>query len=194
MDSPLNVWLVEDNVTYRESVGRLLKRADRNWEISIHGNCETALRAIATETLPHVILLDIRLPGLSGTDGILKFRQLAPHTHIVMLTSSDSRNEIQTAIRNGASGYLLKTSAPERVVDAVREVISGGAPLTPKVASTLLDQIRGTNPETAAHAAETYGLNTREQQTLVFLVNGLTMKEISDRMEVSYHTRRFPFA
>jgi DNA-binding NarL/FixJ family response regulator len=185
----INIWLVEDNVTYRETVGRLLKRADPQWEIGFFANCEIAFDALARQTPPDVMLLDIRLPGVSGVEGIVKFRQLAPSAHIVMLTSSENQDEIRSVIRHGASGYLLKSSAPDRVVDAVREVMAGGAPLTPKVASTILSQLREKNSLGAA--AATFRLNGREQQALILLVEGLATKEIAERMSISYHTVDF---
>jgi DNA-binding NarL/FixJ family response regulator len=150
MKSKLSIWLVEDNATYRESIGRLLKRADPDWEISFFPNCEAAFQALAAGDPPQVMLLDIHLPGISGADGVLRFRQLAPGMQVVMLTSSDNQKHIQSVIRHGASGYLLKTGAPERIIDAIRDVMTGGSPLTPQVASTLLNQMRERNSLTPA--------------------------------------------
>lgn len=189
MELKLKIWLVEDNVTYRESIGRLLKRANPQWEIFFFANCETAVKALAANPHPQVMLLDIRLPGMSGVEGISKFKKIAPETRIVMLTSSDNQMEIQSAIRQGASGYLLKTAAPEKVLESVKEVMEGGAPLTPQVAAAILGQMR--DQDSLNSAAKTYGLNPREQQALVLLVEGLTMKEMSVRMSISYHTIDF---
>lgn len=189
MDLKIKIWLVEDNVTFRESIGRLLKRANPQSEIFFFANCETAVHALAASPHPDVMLLDIRLPGMSGVEGISKFRKIAPETRIVMLTSSDNQTEIQAAIRQGASGYLLKTAAPEKVLESVHEVMQGGAPLTPQVAATILGQMR--DQDSLGSAAKNYGLNPREQEALSLLVEGITMKEMGVRMGISYHTIDF---
>lgn len=189
MDLKIKIWLVEDNVTFRESIGRLLKRANPQSEIFFFANCETAVHALAAGPHPDVMLLDIRLPGMSGVEGISKFRKIAPETRIVMLTSSDNQTEIQAAIRQGASGYLLKTAAPEKVLESVHEVMQGGAPLTPQVAATILGQMR--DQDSLGSAAKNYGLNPREQEALSLLVEGITMKEMGVRMGISYHTIDF---
>ena len=180
---PVAVWLVEDNQTYRNAIARALDHAPGLHCAGAFGCCEDALARMREEEAPQVILLDIGLPGISGLDGIQQFKALAPDTYVMILTVFEDTDKIFRAICAGASGYLLKTSTADKIAQAIREVLGGGAPMTPQIARSVLNlfaRMAGPPPD--------QGLSSREKQTLQFLVQGLTTKEIADRLELSIHT------
>ncbi len=144
----------------------------------------TALRAQPQDELPEVLLLDVGLPGRSGLDVISDVHGLAPECRIVILTVFEDAEKISRAISAGASGYLLKTSRAETVAEAILEASQGGSPMSPKVAASVVQMLaKLTKP-----AAQPVSLSKREQELLALLVEGLTAKEIADRLNVSIHT------
>ena len=179
----INVWLVEDNETYRGAIARTLDCAPGLHCAGAFGSCEDALRQLREDHPPEIILLDIGLPGLSGLDGIQQFKALSPATHVIILTVFEDADKIVRAICAGASGYLLKSSPGDKIAQAIHEVLGGGAPMTPQIARSVLSlfaRLAGPRPE--------QGLSEREKETLEFLVQGLTNKEIADRIGLSIHT------
>ncbi len=181
--TPVNVWLVEDNHTFRNTVARVLSRVD-DMECSQHfSNAEDALDAMMGGGVPDVILLDVELPGQNGIEAVQKIKSLSPSTRVVMLTVFDDHEKVFKAICAGASGYLLKTSSVDRIVEAIHEAVAGGAPMTPQVASCVLQMFsRLVQPK------QDYGLTEREEKVLEFMTQGLIKKEIADKLSVSYHT------
>jgi DNA-binding NarL/FixJ family response regulator len=179
----INVWLVEDNQIYRGALARLLNQASGLRCSSAFGSCGDALRQLREDHPPEVILLDIGLPGLSGLDGIQQFKSLSPTTHVIILTVFEDADKIVRAICAGASGYLLKTSPGDKIAQAIHEVLGGGAPMTPQIARSVLNIFAR-----MATPAPELGLSQREKETIEFLVQGLTTKEIADRLSLSIHT------
>lgn len=183
---PVRVWIVEDNAAYRQSLTRVVQRINPDEPVSTFGNCEEALETLGRNAAPEVLLLDLGLPGMNGIEGLPRFKAAAPNMRIIALTSFDDREWIFKAICAGASGYLLKTTPLSQVTAAISEVMAGGAPMNPEVASVVLNMFaklgagRSGTPE--------YGLSARERETLQGMVDGLTAKEIAARMKVSYHT------
>lgn len=181
--TPISVWLVEDNHTFRQTVARVLKSID-GMDCSRHfGNAEDALEALLGGAVPDVILLDIELPGANGIKAVRQIKSISPATRVVMLTVFDDHDKIFKAICAGASGYLLKTSPIEGIVEAVQQAVEGGAPMAPRVARSVLDMFaRLGSPR------HDYGLTSREQNVLELMTQGLIKKEIAERLAVSYHT------
>lgn len=178
------IWLVEDNATYRRTVGRLIDRLPGFRCAQLFTSCEAALAALTgTSETPEIILLDVGLPGMSGLEGIRHFKERAPGVHVIVLTVFDDREKIFNAICAGASGYLLKTATEERIGEALREVLNGGAPMTASIAQKVLERFS----QLAAPRGE-YGLTAREREILELMVEGLIKKEIADRLSLSYHT------
>lgn len=181
--SPITVWLVEDNETFRNTVARALAKVPTLECSHCFPNAEEALDAMQGGAVANVILLDVELPGINGVEAVSRIRAISPSTRIIMLTVVDSHNKIFNAICAGASGYLLKTSPAGKIIEAIREVHTGGAPMTPQVARSVLDMFaRVTAPRTD------YGLTDREQKILELMIEGLIKKEIADQLSISYHT------
>lgn len=146
-------------------------------------SCEAALAALAGGDPPDAILLDLGLPGISGFEGIPRFRKLAPAVEIVVLTAFDDDEKLFAAIRAGASGYLLKTSSVEEIAAALRQVRAGGSPMTSRIARRVLAFF-----STARPWRTDYGLTPREREVLERLIEGLAKKEIASRLGISLHT------
>lgn len=183
VDPPTSVWLIEDHALLREGLESVLDAAEGlSCPVAVD-SVEAALEALEAGHVPDIVLTDIGLPGMSGIDGARRIRERVPAARIVMLTVHEEDDKVVQAICAGASGYLLKPTSPERVVSAVRDVRDGAAPINGYIAGKVL----GMFARLAAPGPD-YGLTPREKEVLSLLVDGLTMKETADRLDVSYHT------
>ena len=180
----IQVWLIEDNEPYRNSVARVARGVAGENAVKTFSNCEDAIEELGGAVTPEVILLDIGLPGMSGLEAIGRLKELAPSTCILMLTSFDDRDRVFQAICAGASGYLLKSCPAADIGAAIRDVVAGGAPMSPKVARAVLDQFARSN----APAKGDWGLSPREKEVLELMARGRIMKEIGTDLSMSYHT------
>lgn len=180
----ISVWLVEDHEDARRVVTRAINRSHDIACPCAFASCEEALDTLRRQAPPQVVLLDVRLPGMNGIEGIRRIKALAPEVHVLMLTVYDDHEKVFSAICAGASGYLLKTDDPEAVVAAIKNVIVGGAPMNPRVAKLVL----GMFAKLAAPQRAEYGLSEREREILELMVKGLIKKEIADHLGLSYHT------
>jgi len=180
-------WIVEDHDTFRRSLQRLCTAERGLATAPAFANAESmlaVLQRVTDDQKPDVLLLDVGLPGRSGLEIIADVHKHAPQCRIVILTVFEDEDKISRAISAGASGYLLKTSRAETVVEAIIEAAQGGSPMSPKVAASVVKMLaKLTKP-----AAEPVSLSPREHDLLKLLVEGLTAKEIADRMQVSIHT------
>jgi DNA-binding NarL/FixJ family response regulator len=177
------IWLIEDNDSFRNALVRVINHQPSMSCGHDFASCEDALATLAHGRAPDVILLDVGLPGMSGIDGIKRLREAAPEVRIIMLTMFDDHDKVFKSICAGAVGYLLKTTPPDKITDAIREVLEGGAPMNPQVARLVLDRFAAMSAPT-----EGYGLTERERKVLELMVNGLIKKEIADKLSLSYHT------
>lgn len=180
----ISVWLVEDHEDARRVVTRAINRAPDISCPCAFASCEEALESLRRQAPPQVVLLDVRLPGMNGIEGIRRIKAIAPGVHILMLTVYDDHEKVFSAICAGASGYLLKTDDPEAIIAAIKNVISGGAPMNPRVAKMVLNMFA----KMAAPQSAEYGLSEREREILELMVKGLIKKEIADQLKLSYHT------
>jgi DNA-binding NarL/FixJ family response regulator len=179
------VWLVEDNHLFRQGLAKLIDGSDDLACPMAVSTCEEALDALDAGSPPDIVLMDIGLPGMSGIDGTREIKRRSPATRVIMLTVQEEDASVFRAICAGASGYLLKPTAAERIVEAIRNVRKGAAPINGYIARKILEMFsRFTPPPTE----QSYGLTKREKQILALLVDGLTMKQIAQELTVSYHT------
>jgi DNA-binding NarL/FixJ family response regulator len=186
MNKLISVMLVEDNPEYRAVVNLAL---DDEKEIELEaefGTAEIALRGLLDESVskPNVILLDLRLPGMSGLDALPYFREYSPNSKVIILTQSDREVDVLQAIKSGASGYLLKSATVQEILNGVRTVIEGGAILDSSVAKFILQNLQDRLPIEKVDI----DLSHRELEILELLGNGLVKKQIADKLQIGYST------
>ena len=175
--------MIEDNNAFRNTLSQLLNQTDDIRCTRSFPACEDALALLTKGSTADVILLDVQLPGMNGIDGLRKIKALAPATSVVMLTVFEDHDRVFRAICAGASGYLIKASPLDRIVEAIHQVKAGGSPMSPRVATSVLAMFaRMAAPQTD------FGLTERDRQVLELMRDGLAKKEIAARMELSFHT------
>jgi DNA-binding NarL/FixJ family response regulator len=178
-----NIWLVEDNAHFRRSMRWLINRTPGLQCNHVFESCEEALAKLELEVKPELILLDINLPGMSGIQGIEKIKLLSPSTQIVILTVYDDNEKVFDALCAGASGYLLKDSSPEKIINSIEEAMAGGAPMSIPIAHKVLEIFSHLKPKKTD-----YGLTVREKELLQLVTSGLTRQQIADKLFISFHT------
>jgi DNA-binding NarL/FixJ family response regulator len=191
---PIRVAIVEDDRTLREGLAALIDGAGGFRCRQTFGSVEAAASAARSGLLetPDVLFLDIGLPGIQGTLGAALFRELLPSTAIVMFTVYDDHDRIFEALCNGAAGYLLKRTRPERILEAIRDARDGGSPMSPEIARRVVDQFRRPPSPKTATGSDTPApaLSDGERRVLKLLVEGHSYQECADALEISVNTVR----
>jgi len=183
---PLAVAIVEDQREIREGLAALVNGTQRYRCTGSFRTMEEALDRLR-EPLPDVILVDIGLPGMSGIDGIRRLRERHPTIAPLVLTIHDDDERIFDAICAGACGYLLKKTPPARLLEDMREVANGGAPMSPEVARRVIALFREIRPPERAD----YHLTAHEIRLLRLLVDGHNYKTAAEQVGVSVNTISF---
>ena len=182
------VAIIEDDAPNREIWAEWVDRSTDFKCIAQFGSVEAALPKIP-ELQPRIVLSDINLPGLSGIEGVRKLKPLLPNTQFVMLTVYEDADHIFEALAAGATGYMLKDTKRTQLLEALREVMAGGSPMSANIARKVVQSFqRPVSPSPAAPAAETENLSPRESEVLDLLAQGLLYKEISEKLGVSMPT------
>ena len=184
MHMEIKVAIFEDNRSLRESLVQLINNAEG---LSCTGAFADANRLVSSirSSEPDVILMDIKMPGLSGIEAAREIRGRYPAVRILMQTVFEDNDKIFAAICAGANGYLLKNIEPHKIIEAIREVFSGGAPMTGAVAILVLQMIRH---QATGENAEFIALSEREKEILALLVKGKTYKMIAAECFISIAT------
>jgi DNA-binding NarL/FixJ family response regulator len=180
-----SVVVVEDDRRLRDQLVAILSTASDIKCIGAFGSGEEALAKIPGQK-PDVVLMDIGLPGMSGIQCVAQLKRLNPAPQIIMVTVYEDTDRIFKALRAGANGYLVKSSPPDELLDAVRDVDNGGAPMSSPIACKVVEHfhIQG------AASQETEILSQREIQVLTLLASGFIYKEIGDQLGISMETVR----
>jgi NarL family two-component system response regulator LiaR len=181
----IKVLIADDHAIVRKGIGALLATEPG---IVVVGEAQNGQEAIdqALRLRPHVILMDLVMPGTDGLEAIQHLAACQPETRILVLTSFHGDDQVLPAIKAGAIGYLLKDSSPEELVDAIRQVHCGRSSLHPAIAHKLLQQISCPGRRESAPDV----LTERETQVLQLVAGGLSNREISDRLAISEATVR----
>jgi len=146
---------------------------------------EEALKKIPLQD-PDVVLMDIRLPGMSGIQCVTELKKMDPTLQIIMVTIYEDSERIFKALKAGASGYLVKSSPPSQLLDSVRDVFGGGAPMSSHIARKVVRHFHLLGPA----PLEAENLSPREHQVLGLLASGFIYKEIGDQLDIGVETVR----
>lgn len=182
----IKVAIVEDDITLRQGFETLVGLTAGMQCLCSCDTVDEALRKIP-KLQPDVVLMDLQLPDKSGVECTVRLKELLPAVHIVVVTVYEDSDRIFQALQAGACGYLLKRSAPERIIAAIREAQEGGVPMTPEIARKVIGQFRAK----PAVSAQVEGLTAREKEVLELVMQGFENEEITERMGVSIATVRF---
>ncbi len=180
----ITVAIVEDDAGIREALIRILGRSRDFRCAGCFASAEEALEGLRPLN-PDVVLMDINLPGMSGVECVRRLRARGDEWQIMMLTVYEESEKIFESLAAGATGYLLKRTPPAELLEAIRDVHSGGAPMSSQIARKVVQSFRGAAPP--APAAE---LSPREQEILAALAQGFLIKEIADRLGIGFDTAR----
>ena len=182
------VLIVDDHPLTQEALASLLTQ--HGFEIVAQASSgDEAIRQAAKQQ-PDLVLLDLSMPGMSGLEALPEIRRVAPGSEVVVLTASGTEENLLRAIKGGASGYLLKTEPPSRIVEFLRGVINGEAALSGTIARRLLEQVRDGRGDRAVPDEISSQLSARELEVLLLLDEHLGTEEIAHRLFISEHTVR----
>jgi DNA-binding NarL/FixJ family response regulator len=189
---PIRVLIADDHALFRRGLEMVLNEEDGIELIGRQASDGAEAVQIASETVPDVVLMDIRMPKTTGIEAARQIKEAAPNAKIVMLTISDEEEDLFEAIRAGASGYLLKDIPLDEVADAVRSVYDGQSLINPSMAGKLLTEFatlarRDAEEEPAKHAPAPK-LTEREMEVLRLVARGMNNRDIAKELFISENT------
>lgn len=182
----MRVVLIEDLCEVREGLAALINGTAGYECVAAYSMMETALARIEKDS-PDLILTDLGLPGMSGIEGIQRLRSMVPETPILALTIYDNDEQIFNALCNGANGYLLKNTPPARLLEALKDAVEGGSPMSPAIAARVVRLFRQFRPPETAN----YRLTAQETELLKLLIEGHYKKTAAHELGISFHTVSF---
>lgn len=176
----------DDNQGRRESLELLINQFEDMKCVGSFENCNKVLDQVSTGH-PDVVLMDINMPGTNGLEGLRLIRKNRPEVMVIMQTVFDDEEKIFEAVREGAHGYFLKKTPPSKLIEGIRDVMEGGAPMTPSVAKKILE-VFSRQPAKSSSDKPRFDLTPREYEILSHLVKGASYKMIADQCGISWHT------
>jgi len=180
----ITVAIVEDIKDIREGLKLLINNSDGFTCQEVYMNAEDAIQNLPGSQ-PDVVLMDIHLPGINGIDAVRSLKGNCPSTQFIMSTVYEDDDNIFESLKAGASGYLLKKTAPSRILDAIMEVYNGGSPMSTQIARKVIASFQKKDS-----IDEVDILTPKEKEILKALAKGLRYKEIADEMNISIETVR----
>jgi two-component system, NarL family, response regulator LiaR len=178
----ITVFIVEDN----KDILQLLKTVvASNSDYYCAGEATTGSKALETipEVLPDVVLMDIGLPDINGIDCVLQLKKKCPKTEFIMCTAYDEDEKVFKALEAGANSYILKRSNPQLLLQAIKEVMEGGSPMSPDIARKIVSRF-----QQKTDAKEKYHITPKEEEVLQLLSVGHTYEEIADKLNITTKT------
>lgn len=182
---PKAIAIVEDDPILRSTLAEILASAPK-WHLTgSFASGEEAMAALLTQP-PDVVLMDIQLPGISGIECTAQLKSAHPGTFVLIVTVYDNNDRVFKALAAGASGYLLKRDAPEKLLESLDDLLAGGSPMSGAIARKVVSYFQKSGPALTTEQ----NLSPREQQILELLVEGLIDKEIAHELGISRETVR----
>lgn len=183
-NKPFNVWIVEDDQMFRESLEDLMYISKEFNVVHSVDSVEKAVQAFGVKERPDIILEDIGLPGLSGIEAISIYKKLYPDVLIIILTIFEDDERVFNAIKSGADGYLLKRTPGAEIINGIKEVLKGGASISPSIAKKIIKMLASPSEKKKVENP----LTDREMIILKYLIDGLTINAIAEKLIISRHT------
>jgi len=183
------VAIVDDETELRESIIRYLNLSSDFHCFSDYARAQDALLGLPADA-PAVVLMDIKMKGMNGIECVRRLKEKMPQVQVIMLTVFEDDELIFDALCAGATGYLLKSQPPEKLLEAIRDVLAGGSPMSASIARKVVQLLRKSNRQEQAGSTDRIMLSDRQRQVLDFLAAGQPYKLIADNMGVSIHTVR----
>lgn len=181
----IKIAIVEDNHTLRNSLQALFNRTPDMQCVTALSNLMNVVSDLSKD-MPDIVLMDIDLPNISGIEGVRTIKSVFENIQILMFTVFEDDEKIFAAIRAGASGYLLKKTPSAEIIEAVKELHDGGAPMSPSIARKVLQAFQSVPYD----SLKEYALTAREKEILFSLVDGLSYKKIGEKYFISLSTIR----
>ena len=188
-EAMINVAIVEDDAKLRATLERFLGAQSGFRCVGAFPNAESGLAGIP-RLRPDVVLMDINLPGMSGIECVAQLRRTMPEAKIIMLTVFEEGEQVFKALAAGAFGYLVKSTRPVKILEAIRDVHGGGSPMSSNIARKVVQTLQTQAAEQSARRAETEALSAREVEVLQSLSKGHTYKQIAADLGISIGTVR----
>lgn len=180
---PVRIVIFEDNDILRNSLVTLLDSAA---EYQVAGSYAgvSEVEKIIREKFPHVVIMDIDMPGMDGISAVPVIKEINPDISIIMYTQYEDDDKLFRSISAGADGYILKKTPPRMLFEAIEEVCQGGAPMSPSIARKVMASFHNT----PASGRQRFDLTPRETEILQLLIKGFSVKLIASEIKVSYDT------
>lgn len=180
----IKILVYDDNRGRREALQLLIESSGDLEFVGARENCNN-VEADILQLKPDVVLMDIDMPGTNGIEGLKRIRTQAPEVFIIMQTVFEDDEKIFTAIHAGAHGYFLKKTKPDKLIEGIRDVLEGGAPMTSSVARKVLQMF---TQQASDKRVNRFDLTDRELEILSMLGKGMSYKMIADAGCISFHT------
>ncbi len=178
----ITICIIEDLIEIQKGLQTIIESDSRFKLIKSFENAEDAIAQLPLLN-PDIVLTDINLPGKSGIDCITEIKTEIPETQFIMFTIYEDNDQVFEALKAGASGYILKNTSPEKIIDSLLELNDGGSPMSPKIARKVLSSF---NVITQNNVSEL--ISKREQEVLELLSKGFLYKEIADKLNITLST------